>query len=101
YLLISFWYEDIENSKAGNKAFIVNRIGDVGFGLGIMAIFTAFGTLTFYKPDGTGFLDLAVKGITSNGALTAGIATTIGLLLFTGAMGKSAQFPLHVWLPDA
>ena len=102
YLLISFWFEDVENSKAGNKAFIVNRVGDVGFGLGIMAIFAAFGTLTFYAVDGqSGFLDMAVKGITASGPLDWTIATLIGLLLFIGAMGKSAQVPLHIWLPDA
>src|SRR5438552_6083312 len=97
YLLISFWFEDIENSKAGNKAFIVNRIGDVGFGLGIMAIFAVFGTLTFYSPDGKGFLDIASKP----GGMEVAAATTIALLLFVGACGKSAQFPLYVWLPDA
>lgn len=102
YLLISFWYEDINNSKAGNKAFIVNRIGDLGFALGIMAIFATFGTLTFYTAEGKGFLDLAVQKMTRGGGeLTAEIATLIGLLLFVGACGKSAQFPLYVWLPDA
>jgi NADH-quinone oxidoreductase subunit L len=94
YLLISFWYEDKENSKAGNKAFIVNRVGDVGFALGIFTIFATFGTLTFYTPDGVGFLDKAA-GITEQAAFA------IGILLFIGACGKSAQFPLHVWLPDA
>jgi len=102
YLLISFWFEDIENSKAGNKAFIVNRIGDVGFALGIMAIFHYFGTLTFYNPATLGgFLDMASASKIAGGVLTTGIATTIGLLLFVGAVGKSAQFPLYVWLPDA
>jgi NADH-quinone oxidoreductase subunit L len=98
YLLISFWFEDVENSKAGNKAFIVNRIGDVGFALGVMTIFAVFGTLTFRTEDGKGFLDMAQL---PGGPLTAAAATTIGLLLFVGASGKSAQFPLHVWLPDA
>ncbi|MCC6728539.1 MAG: NADH-quinone oxidoreductase subunit L [Chthonomonadales bacterium] len=101
YLLIAFWYEDVDNSKAGNKAFIVNRIGDVGFALGMMAVFATFGTLVFYTPDGRGFLDMAARGQTLSGMLTAGAATLIGLLLFVGALGKSAQFPLHVWLPDA
>src|SRR5213078_3591543 len=73
YLLISFWFEDVENSKAGNKAFIVNRIGDVGFGLGVMAIFATFGTLAFYTPDHKGFLDLAAQGvIAQNAPLTVG-----------------------------
>ncbi|MGC8667724.1 MAG: NADH-quinone oxidoreductase subunit L [Chthonomonadales bacterium] len=101
YLLIAFWYEDVENSKAGNKAFIVNRIGDVGFALGVMTIFAVFGTLSFYRPDGSGFLDLATKGMVAHGPLTVSMATLIGLLLFIGATGKSAQFPLYVWLPDA
>jgi NADH-quinone oxidoreductase subunit L len=101
YLLISFWYEDMNNSRAGNKAFIVNRIGDVGFALGMMAIFFYFGTLTYYTPEGNGFLDQARQGITVGGTLTAAIATAIALLLFVGACGKSAQFPLYVWLPDA
>lgn len=101
YLLISFWFEDVENSKAGNKAFIVNRIGDLGFSIGVMTIFAVFGTLSFYTPQGTGFLDMAAKGITPHGMLSVGAATLIALLLFMGACGKSAQFPLYVWLPDA
>ncbi len=101
YLLISFWFEDVENSKAGNKAFIMNRVGDVGFALGMMAIFTTFGTFTFYTEDGKGFLDMALRQATASGTLTTAIATTIGLLLFVGACGKSAQFPLYSWLPDA
>ena len=104
YLLISFWFEDIENSKAGNKAFIVNRIGDVGFALGMMAIFYYFGTLNYYSGDHSGFLDMALQKATKTGEELGGpggVATIIGILLFVGAMGKSAQFPLHVWLPDA
>src|SRR6266702_3850735 len=101
YLLISFWFEDVENSKAGNKAFIVNRIGDVGFGLGIMAIYTFFGTLTFYTADHAGFLDMARLGQAKGGMPLDSVALMVGLLLFIGACGKSAQFPLHVWLPDA
>jgi NADH-quinone oxidoreductase subunit L len=101
YLLIAFWYEDVNNSKAGNKAFIVNRIGDVGFALGVMMIFATFGTLSFYTPGRNGFLDQAVRGITNGGPLLTETATAIGLLLFIGAVGKSAQFPLYVWLPDA
>ncbi|MEP6756222.1 MAG: NADH-quinone oxidoreductase subunit L [Chthonomonadales bacterium] len=102
YLLISFWFEDMNNSKAGNKAFIVNRIGDVGYALGIMAIFATFGTLTFYTAEGTGFLDMAKHGIALGGVpLTIEVAGIIALLLFIGACGKSAQFPLFVWLPDA
>ncbi len=101
YLLISFWFEDPENSKAGNKAFIVNRVGDFGFVLGMLLVFVTFGTLSYHSADGKGFLDMVQAGKTLSGPLTAGIATTIALLLFVGACGKSAQFPLHVWLPDA
>ncbi len=101
YLLISFWFEDPENAKAGNKAFIVNRIGDVGFLLGMMTVFSLFGTLSFRAADGTGFLDLAEHGRTATAALTVGSATLISLLFFVGACGKSAQFPLYIWLPDA
>ncbi len=101
YLLISFWYEDMDNAKAGNKAFIVNRVGDLGFALGIMAILATFGTFSFHTADGKGFLDLASQKLTANGALTAGTASLIAALLFIGACGKSAQFPLHIWLPDA
>jgi len=101
YLLISFWYEDADNARAGNKAFIVNRVGDVGFALGIMTILAVFGTLSFHTATGSGFLDMAARKATAHGALTTGTATLIAILLFAGACGKSAQFPLHIWLPDA
>jgi len=101
YLLISFWYEDANNAKAGNKAFIVNRVGDVGFALGIMSILAVFGTFAFYTPEGTGFLQMAARKTTAHGALTTATASLIAALLFIGACGKSAQFPLHIWLPDA
>jgi len=101
YLLISFWYEDMNNAKAGNKAFIVNRVGDVGFVLGMMAILATFGTFSFYTAGGRGFLDMAAHQVTAHGALTAGTASLIAALLLVGACGKSAQFPLHIWLPDA
>ena len=109
YLLISFWYTDVNNAKAGNKAFIVNRVGDVGFTLGILAIWSVFGTLSFYTPTGTGAMELAKMGqdvlhhplsqLPNIGPFTFVTATCI--LLFIGAMGKSAQIPLWVWLPDA
>ena len=111
YLLISFWYTSNENSKAGNKAFIVNRVGDFGFMLGMMLIWSVFGTLSFRTAAGTGVLDLASK-LGENGLHYAPIdvlghpvaavtITAICFLLFVGAMGKSAQIPLWVWLPDA
>jgi NADH-quinone oxidoreductase subunit L len=91
YYLIGYYYHKPEAAAAGKKAFIVNRVGDFGFGLGVMLIFVTFGTL-----DYVGVFEQVGAGV-------AGEATLIGiaLLLFMGAMGKSAQFPLHVWLPDA
>ncbi|REJ68307.1 MAG: NADH-quinone oxidoreductase subunit L [Planctomycetota bacterium] len=100
YLLIGFWYEKPEASAAGKKAFLVNRVGDFGFALGIFLIWTLFGTLNFHD---TSAID-GVLGLNriEAAAYPAGIvATAICLLLFVGACGKSAQFPLHVWLPDA
>jgi NADH-quinone oxidoreductase subunit L len=89
YLLIGFWYEKDSAAAAGKKAFIVNRIGDFGFGLGIIWIWTALGTLDYAA---------VFKGAET---LPAATATGIALLLFMGACGKSAQLPLHTWLPDA
>ncbi len=89
YLLIGFWYKKPSAAGAAKKAFVVNRVGDFGFGLGILAIWTALGTLQF---------DEVFAKI---GTLDPGLITLIALLLFAGAVGKSAQFPLHVWLPDA
>jgi NADH-quinone oxidoreductase subunit L len=91
YLLISFWFRKKSASQAGKKAFIVNRVGDFGFTLAMFAIFVATGTLQF-----TGVFEAAEKG-----EIGSSLMTWICLLLFTGAIGKSAQFPLHVWLPDA
>ncbi|MEK7448378.1 MAG: NADH-quinone oxidoreductase subunit L [Planctomycetota bacterium] len=89
YLLIGFWFEKKENAIAGKKAFIVNRIGDCGFILGIFLLFWSLGKIDFH-------------GLKDNvHILTPGLATAIGLLLFVGATGKSAQIPLYVWLPDA
>jgi len=92
YLLIGFWFEDMEKATAGKKAFIVNRIGDFGFLLAIILIFSNLGTLDFY-----GIAEQAPRVLVSGSAL----ATAIALLLFLGATGKSAQIPLYVWLPDA
>ncbi len=90
YLLIGFWYEKHSAANAGKKAFIVNRIGDVGFALGIMLVFTVFGSVAY--------TEVFPKAA---GTLTQATATLIAALLFVGAIGKSAQIPLHVWLPDA
>ncbi|MBT4486494.1 MAG: NADH-quinone oxidoreductase subunit L, partial [Rhodospirillaceae bacterium] len=99
YLLIGFWYHKPAANAAAIKAFLVNRIGDFGFGLGIMATFMVFGSVDFdtvfaASPDQVGktfhFLSWEWD-----------VMTTICILLFIGAMGKSAQVPLHTWLPDA
>jgi NADH-quinone oxidoreductase subunit L len=89
YLLIGFWYRKRSAALAAKKAFIVNRVGDVGFALGIMLIFVSLGTLDIREV------------VARIGELDGTTITIISLLIFAGAMGKSAQFPLHVWLPDA
>lgn len=95
YLLIGFWYEKKSATDAGKKAFIVNRIGDFGFLLGMFTLFAAFGTLDFTAVFDAAEADNFQKVF---GSSTLVIAT---LLLFVGAIGKSAQIPLYVWLPDA
>ena len=99
YFLIGFWYEKKSAADAGKKAFIVNRFGDFGFGLGIMLIFLSTGSLQ-YGPVFQAAHSLAGQTVNLFGA-SVSLPTVIALLLFCGAMGKSAQFPLHVWLPDA
>ena len=89
YLLIGFWYTRPAATQAGKKAFIVNRVGDFGFGLGVMWLWTVLGTLEY---------GAVFKGAET---LAPATATGIALLLFMGACGKSAQLPLHTWLPDA
>jgi NADH-quinone oxidoreductase subunit L len=89
YALIGFWYQDPEKAAAGRKAFIVTRIGDVAFGIAIALSFFLFGSLSLTYIYG------------HLGVLTPFLATVLGLLLLWGAMGKSAQLPLTVWLPDA
>jgi NADH-quinone oxidoreductase subunit L len=91
YLLIGFWYEKDSASDAAKKAFVVNRIGDAGMLIGIMLVFTALGTLNFRE---------VIAGVAA-GKLSGELLTAAGICLFMGAIGKSAQFPLHVWLPDA
>ncbi len=97
YLLIGFWFEKKSASDAGKKAFIVNRVGDFGFLLGIMLIYVNFGTIDF-----TEVFEKA-HHLNLNAPLFLGLSTVtvITLLLFVGATGKSAQVPLYVWLPDA
>jgi NADH-quinone oxidoreductase subunit L len=90
YLLIGFWFTRPSASAAAKKAFVVNRIGDVGFMVGLMVVFATFSTLSF-----SGIFERA------DSELTSATATAIGLLFLIGAAGKSAQIPLYVWLPDA
>ncbi|MCU0975358.1 MAG: NADH-quinone oxidoreductase subunit L [Steroidobacteraceae bacterium] len=91
YLLIGFWFSDPEKSAAGKKAFITNRIGDAGFLLGMFLLWQALGTLD---------MD-AINAAFAAGPVPGLSAALVGILLFVGATGKSAQIPLHVWLPDA
>ncbi len=97
YLLIGFWYRKRSAALAAKKAFIVNRVGDVGFALGIMAIF--FNTLSAGEP--TLNIRASIEMLLERGDANPIPLTLVALLVFAGAMGKSAQFPLHVWLPDA
>jgi NADH-quinone oxidoreductase subunit L len=91
YLLIGFWYEKQPASDAAKKAFLTTRVGDVGMMIGILLVFLTTGSLAFRE----------VFAKVANGGISPGILTAISILLFSGAVGKSAQFPLHVWLPDA
>jgi NADH-quinone oxidoreductase subunit L len=97
YLLIGFWFTKPSAADAGKKAFVVNRIGDFGFILGMLALFWAFGTLDFQE------IAIAVSALPADPPSIAGATVLTGatLLLFLGATGKSAQIPLYVWLPDA
>jgi NADH-quinone oxidoreductase subunit L len=92
YLLIGFWFTKPSAAAAGKKAFIVNRIGDVGFLIGMFLLLANFGTLTFSE--------IAAK-LTENPGWTGGVLTVTALCLLLGATGKSAQLPLYIWLPDA
>lgn len=91
YLLIGFWFEKKSASDAGKKAFITTRIGDLGFIIGILILTALVGTLNYQQ----------VFEKVASGEVSATIVTLAGIFLFCGAVGKSAQFPLHVWLPDA
>ena len=97
YLLIGFWYKDIKNAAAGKKAFIVNRIGDFAFLIGIFVVFVA--TLKIGSPT-LDFVELR-RLVSEHPEAFAGTATVAAVLFFIGATGKSAQLPLYVWLPDA
>ncbi|MEW5850797.1 MAG: NADH-quinone oxidoreductase subunit L [Myxococcota bacterium] len=107
YLLIGYWFQDAAKAGAGLKAFVVNRIGDFGFLLGMFILFTLFGTLDTVEleqrvAEGVKDLSVALKDVGPLSGLTLGAAITLAVLgLFVGATGKSAQIPLYVWLPDA
>ncbi|MBO9200464.1 NADH-quinone oxidoreductase subunit L [Niastella sp. MAH-29] len=94
YLLIGYWFKNVEYGNAAKKAFIMNRIGDLGFLIAIFWLIAKLGTVTYSTPEGTGVFDLFQK-------LTRTDLIGITLLLFVGATGKSAQIPLYTWLPDA
>ncbi len=91
YFLISFWFEEEANATAGKKAFVTNRVGDWGF---MVATFLAFATI-----GSINYLD--IDAAVADHAVSGSVATGLALLIFVGAMGKSAQFPLYLWLPDA
>ncbi len=94
YLLIGFWYEKKSAADAGKKAFLVNRVGDLGFFIGILILYFSYGSLLFDD----------IFGNLANGKLPFDneiVLTWSGIFVFCGAIGKSAQFPLHIWLPDA
>ncbi|NHT75157.1 NADH-quinone oxidoreductase subunit L [Rhizobiaceae bacterium CRRU44] len=111
YLLIGFWYKKPSASAAAMKAFIVNRVGDFGFALGIFGVFVLFGSISFETIFATAATYLPAEGAANatDTVITlfgmhldrADAVTGVALLLFMGAMGKSAQFLLHTWLPDA
>lgn len=95
YLLIGFWYDRKAAADACQKAFVTNRVGDFGLLLGILGLYWATGSFDFIT------IGERLDVLTESGAISAGLATLFGILVFLGPMAKSAQFPLHVWLPDA
>ena len=115
YLLIGFWYEKPAAAAAGKKAFLVNRVGDFGFAIGLFLIWTTYGTLNYHDVNAQGAPaaaseEVAVEGVlgqarlakpADEGFVGGAVGMAICLCLLAGACGKSAQFPLHVWLPDA
>jgi NADH-quinone oxidoreductase subunit L len=102
YLLIGFWYQKPSAAAAAKKAFLTTRVGDVLFLLGMVWLFAQTGTLIFYK-GGAGAIEPAALStlLAQHAGLGLSAASAIGLLIFCGAAGKSGQFPLHVWLPEA
>ncbi len=104
YLLIGHWYERASACAAATKAFLVNRVGDFGFMLGLLLVWTSFGTLNYLEifPAAHEAANQTINLLSPfGGTWEVSVFTLICLLLFTGAIGKSAQVPLHVWLPDA
>jgi NADH-quinone oxidoreductase subunit L len=95
YLLIGFWYRKPEAAAAAKKAFLVTRVGDILFLVGLVVIYGYFGTLNFHE------IQSQIAELLGEGALDIQLLTIMAVLIFGGAVGKSAQFPLHVWLPDA
>src|SRR5437870_4443385 len=103
YLLIGFWYHKPSAAAAAKKAFITTRIGDLALLLGMVWLYSQTGTLLFYDDGGKGCLEdsALVKLIAQTTSVGMAVSTGISLLIFCGAIGKSGQVPLHVWLPDA
>lgn len=101
YLLIGFWFEKPSAADAGNKAFIVNRLADFGFVLGIFYVWMLSGTVGSERTFNFRMLSELIPQAAENGVLTSAMLLTASLLIFCGAVGKSAQFPLYIWLPDA
>ncbi len=103
YLLIGFWYEKDSAANACKKAFLTTRVGDVGMFIGMMMLFKQFNTLSLYGDDGDGGIFTRIADPTYFTPDTIGIVwlSVAGILIFCGAVGKSAQVPLHTWLPDA
>jgi len=95
YLLIGFWYDRQASADACQKAFVVNRVGDFGLLLGILGLYWATGSFEFTV------IGERLEELVASGAIAGGLATLFGILVFLGPVAKSAQFPLHVWLPDA
>ena len=95
YLLIGFWYDRKAAADACQKAFVVNRVGDFGFLLGMLGLYWATGTFEFSE------MGMRLETLVESGIIGASLAALFGILVFLGPVAKSAQFPLHVWLPDA
>ncbi|MBW4551057.1 MAG: NAD(P)H-quinone oxidoreductase subunit 5 [Aphanocapsa sp. GSE-SYN-MK-11-07L] len=95
YLLVGFWFDRKSAADAAQKAFVTNRVGDFGLLLGILGLFWATGSFDFQT------IGDRLQQLVSSGALSSGVAILLAILVFLGPVAKSAQFPLHVWLPDA